>query len=174
VLIAAPSKSAESPSFCLDRTETSEKSYRGRGSQRPATSVSWRDAAAFCAKHAGRLPTEAEWVRAAMGDGARDYPWGSAAPTCDRVNTNACEGVTRFVDAAGDVTPGGVVGLGGNVSEWTADAWSGVPGARVVRGGAFDKPASSTSNAFRTGRDWNESYRDGALGFRCAYDVTFE
>ncbi len=158
--------------FCLDRTEVSEKAYRGYGSRRPAVSVSWREATAFCARLGGRLPSESEWVRAAAGDAGRVYPWGEAPPVCDRVNSSACEGVTRVVDAPGDVTPEGLHGLGGNVSEWTADAWGADrPGARVVRGGAFNLPSSAALTSFRTGRDWSESYRDGGLGFRCAYAV---
>jgi hypothetical protein len=171
VLFAA---TADGRAFCLDRTEVTEKAYRGFGSRRPATSVSWREADAHCRRGGGRLPSEAEWRRAATG-GVRKHPWGEAGPTCERVNTNACEGTTRGVAAPGDVTPEGVFGLGGNVAEWTSDAWGGDrPDARVVRGGAFTMPPSATTAGFRTGLDWNESYRDGGLGFRCAREPLLE
>ncbi|MFM2151883.1 MAG: hypothetical protein RL199_318 [Pseudomonadota bacterium] len=170
-LTATGATEVDRKAFCLDRTEVTEKAYRGYGTRRPAASVSWRDADAYCRKSGWRLPKEAEWLRAMMGAGVRTHPWGEGAPTCERVNTNACEGTTRVVDAAGDVTPEGVFGLGGNVAEWSADGWGGDrPGARIVRGGAFTLPPSATSAEFRTGRDWNESYRDGGLGFRCASD----
>jgi formylglycine-generating enzyme required for sulfatase activity len=164
--------------FCLDRTEVSESSLRGYGTKRPATSVQWKEAAAFCKQLGGRLPSEAEWLFAATGGQDRAYPWGDEAPGCTRANSNACEGVTRPVDAPGDTTPEGVLGLAGNVSEWVSDNWrprlepglAGAAGTRTVRGGSWNRSPSAASNTFRTGADFNESYRDGGIGFRCAYE----
>lgn len=107
----------------------------------PINSVTWADAVKYCEWAKGRLPTEAEWERAARGSGSRRFPWGSECPTnakglCDRVEwtestarancgENDCHDgyvKTSPVNAfPRGVSPEGVWDMVGNVFEWTSD-----------------------------------------------------
>jgi serine/threonine-protein kinase len=125
---------------------------------RPARSVSWHDARAFCewatqvTGRAVRLPTEAEWEKAARGTDGRRYPWGDEAPDSKRCNFNEEVDDTTPVgrySPAGD-SPYGCADMAGNVWEWTSSRYELYPyapedgreevddeSARVLRGGAF-------------------------------------
>lgn len=106
--------------------------YADGESDYPAVHMSWYEAVAFCdwlsqtSGHSVRLPTEAEWEKAARGTNGRLYPWGNS---WDRAALNTCDGGVGRVTAvdafspAGD-SPYGVSDMVGNVWEWTADWYS--------------------------------------------------
>lgn len=151
---------------------------------RPVVGVSWFEAMAFCDWAKCRLPTEAEWERAARGSGGRMYPWdGPADELTERMNYSETQvgkptPVGIFPRGA---TPEGICDMAGNVLEWCRDAWrddygpeaavatpgeSGEGVDRVYRGGSWSLPAEGCRSAYR---GWlGPSYRDDGLGFRVA------
>jgi formylglycine-generating enzyme required for sulfatase activity len=149
----------------------------------PVFGISWDDAQAYCAwrsKVEGRrvrLPSEAEWERAARGADGRLYPWGDGVPwtraACARSPLQGNRVRPLPVGAAaGDVSPFGVHDLAGSVWEWCKDTPPDVSRSRAVRGGSWsgtDLP--SFRAATRTSQ--GEPRVDIQLGFRvCAEPKT--
>jgi formylglycine-generating enzyme len=153
---------------------------------KPINCINWYTAFAFCIWDKGRLPTEAEWERAAAGgeDENRLFPWGSAAPDCTYANGSGCANPLPVGSAPAGAGPWGHLDLAGNVFEWTFDYyadWYADPDAsgtdivnltvastRVMRGGSVfgSEPALEFRAAARS--DVIPSAGGYAVGFRCA------
>ena len=150
----------------------------------PVVQVSARDAAAFCAFHGLRLPTDAEWELAARGPGWRRYPWGDAAPTqgdggARRANFGSVE-CCAADDADGygntapvgrfpaGVSPFGLHDMAGNVWEWTASLLDGKVDAVILKGGGW----GNNPYCLRIGYRHTNPPDIGLdmVGFRCAGD----
>ena len=147
----------------------------------PAVEVSWFGARDYCAWKGWRLPSEAEWERAARGPDGRLYPWGHAGPTPDR----AVYGRAYNATDRGDGRPAGrsregVEDLLGNLREWTGTALVPYPwtltvftgtGSVVVRGASHDDPADSLSSTRRRHYERRSAAAGHHhVGFRCATD----
>jgi formylglycine-generating enzyme required for sulfatase activity len=195
-----PQHTVHLDAFWIDRTEVTEGQWRqcaeagacparedcsgGRfpdHPEMPATCVTWDGAQAYAEWVGGRLPTEAEWEKAARGTAGRLYPWGDNPP--DRYRAKYASGLLPEPVPVGTyplwASPYGALDMAGNVREWVADwhddhyydrSGSQDPqgpeaGAyRGVRGGSWSQPQARLRAASRDG--FAPGARNSQTGFR--------
>jgi formylglycine-generating enzyme required for sulfatase activity len=165
----------------------------------PVTCVQWSQARDFCGHKGGRLPTEAEWEKAARGTEGAPWPWGGTTPTCPFANFRFvswyCQAGVVATDSYNNASAFGAVDMIGNAWEWVEDHYD----AEWYQSAASDNPTGPTENCraavgAEPGECVDRILRGGAynvtefntrsaartasnperidnnIGFRCAYD----
>jgi len=172
--------------YFIDRYEVSRGDYQAfepresfdpKWARFPVVRVAYQNASDYCQKLEKRLPTEAQWEKAARGGDSRKWPWG-------QYHEHPNNGFSGFQPEPVDkreewISPYGLYGMGHNVWEWTGDwyAYKGQPSAerskfKVIRGGLIQTHLSIKFSATYF-RNWMEpTAAFNFIGFRCARNIS--
>jgi len=130
----------------------------------PVHYITWFEADAYCAWEGGRLPTEAEWEKAARGTYNLLYPWGNTAPEDSVLNYNGkYQDVRPAYDYFSGESPYGLLNMAGNVQEWVADWYS----PDYYSNSPYKNPTGPTTGTLRVLR--GGAYWDSALQVETIY-----
>lgn len=186
--LATAGETAKTGAFELDAYEVTWDAWKacvaaGRCVSLPAGDpgqavfgVTRDEARAYCKSASGRLPTDAEWLRAAIGPEEKRYPWGDPDAFCLRAAFALKDGRCAWGGSGPDTvgarpwgaTPTGLFDVAGNVAEWVDDGAP--PGEGAVRGSSWAESDATTLRP-RWRKVVAETARLPWIGFRCAYDA---
>ncbi|MBI5637261.1 MAG: SUMF1/EgtB/PvdO family nonheme iron enzyme [Nitrospinae bacterium] len=192
-----PSKKTETGTFEIDIHEVTnarfkefykEHSFPPNLANHPVVNVTWKEANDYCRGTGGRLPTEAEWVRAARGNTANVYPWGNEFNPQNTVYMDSAGGGkmkagSYAVESSGEnelggtwpagsieagKSPFGVYDMAGNAWEWVDGWYDEGKKLRMLKGGSWLSPWQSLRISARLGDGGERKFND--YGFRCVYN----
>ena len=185
-----PAREVHVPAFYIDRFEVTNQAFKQvfpnhkflEGHENlPATGITWTQAFRYCDSLGKRLPTEAEWEKAARGTDARMYPWGDLFnPELSNTTESGFGMATRVGLFYATPSVFGTMDMAGNAYEWTADWYEAYPGNqyvtkdygqifRVLRGGSYLTQRFEARTTARHFDRMDSDRRD--YGCRCAMNA---
>ena len=184
-----PAREITLPAFYIDRFEVTNQAYKNVVSSHtypkgqdnfPAMGISWTQALRYCDAIGKRLPTEAEWEKAARGSDKRIYPWGDIfSPQMSNTKETGLDMPTRVGYFYATPSANGCIDTAGNAYEWVMDWYDAYPGNhditkdygqifRILRGGSYLTEKFEARTSARHFDRMDSGRRD--YGFRCAMD----